>query len=36
MLAWFDEDARNYDHAPIDDESRITLRDLIRIKDLQL
>jgi centrosomal protein CEP104 len=28
MINWFDTDARMYEHAPIDEESRVTLNDL--------
>lgn len=34
LINWFDEDARIYEHAPIDDETRITLADMLKIKDL--
>ncbi|EGR30972.1 hypothetical protein IMG5_119870 [Ichthyophthirius multifiliis] len=33
MIGWFDQDARVYDHAPIDQETRVTLRDMVKIKD---
>ncbi len=33
MIGWFDQDARVYDHAPIDEESRVTLKDMLNIKD---
>jgi centrosomal protein CEP104 len=36
LIAWFDEDDRNFEYAPIDDETRITLRDLQRFRDLAL
>ncbi|KAL4438288.1 hypothetical protein ABPG74_009711 [Tetrahymena malaccensis] len=34
MINWFDQDARMYEHAPIDEDTRITLNDMIKIKDL--
>lgn len=33
MINWFEDDDRNYQYAPIDDESRETLNDLKRIRD---
>lgn len=32
LIAWFDEDARNFLHSPIDPESKITLNDMINLK----
>lgn len=34
MINWFDQDARMYEHAPIDEDTRITLTDMLKIKDL--
>jgi len=33
MINWFEDDDRNYQYAPIDDDSRETLNDLKRIRD---
>jgi hypothetical protein len=33
MLNWFEEDDRNYQYAPVDEESRETLNELKRIRD---
>lgn len=33
MINWFEDDDRNYQYAPIDDDSRDTLNDLKRIRD---
>lgn len=34
MINWFDEDARIYEHAPIDEETRVTMTDMLKIKEL--
>lgn len=34
LINWFDMDARMYEHAPMDEDSRVTLNDMIKIKDL--
>ena len=34
IINWFDTDARMFEHAPIDEDTRITLTDMIKIKDL--
>jgi len=36
MMNWFERDAESYQHAPIDEESWITLRDMLRFKDVAL
>jgi centrosomal protein CEP104 len=33
LIAWFDEDVRNFGHSPIDEESKITLEDMIKLKN---
>ena len=32
LIAWFDEDDRNFQHSPIDEDSRITLQDMEKLK----
>ena len=34
LLNWFESDDRNYGYAPIDEETRGTLRDMSRMKFL--
>lgn len=36
MLGWFEDDARTYENAPIDEETRITMRDMINLKERAL
>lgn len=36
MMNWFQRDVESYQHAPIDEETRITLRDMLRFKDVAL
>jgi centrosomal protein CEP104 len=36
MLNWFEEDDRNFQYAPVDEESRQTLNELKRIRDQAL
>lgn len=36
LIGWFEDDMREYEHAPIDEETRITLSDMIRQKDAAL
>jgi centrosomal protein CEP104 len=36
LLNWFDEDDRNFEYAPIDNDSRETLNDLKRIRNSAL
>lgn len=33
MLNWFEEDDRNFDYAPIDEDTRETLNELKRIRN---
>lgn len=36
LLGWFEEDDRNYEYAPIDDETKVTLKDMQGIKQAAL
>ncbi len=36
LIGWFEEDDRNYEYAPIDQCSRETLNDLVKIKEKAL
>ena len=36
MLNWFEEDCRTYENAPIDEETRMTLRDMVNLKERAL
>ena len=36
MLNWYDEDSRNFEFAPIDDDTKITLKDMITVKEKAL
>ena len=33
MLSWYDEDSKNFEYAPMDDDTKITLKDMIQLKE---